>query len=451
MKKMKKIQVIRLATQLLFVVLTIVGLLINLQTTILIITITTFVAGAYYCGWICPFGTIQDLYGRFGRILGIKKRKLPKLVQKVLVLLRYLMYALFMLFATDLMFTIIGFDPRSNFSQMLIGRVLPIAATIIIISFTLISLFFDRPFCNYFCIEGAKYGLMSTLRIFTIKRDKDKCINCKLCDKACPMNIEVSKATDLRNIQCINCFECTSACPIAHTLSYGLRTFDKKTLKYYRNIIAVAAIGLLAVYAYPLLTDDTALTPGDINEPEVIQSVEDPVIPAIEDPVIPVIETPIPPEPEDPITPTVEDPVIPDSEDPVTPVVVDPVTPVVEDPVPPVVENPTPPVIVDPNALTDEELALLGDAKGIDDGIYTGSAQGYRGLITVEVTVTKQMITSIVVVSHREDMKWYNRGVPTTISLIIGDQSTGVDAISGATFTSQGIIEAVADALASAR
>ncbi len=62
---------------------------------------------------------------------------------------------------------------------------------------------------------------MSLLRPFTIKRNVDTCINCGKCDKACPMQINISKAGKLRSPQCVNCFECTSACPVNGAMEYG--------------------------------------------------------------------------------------------------------------------------------------------------------------------------------------------------------------------------------------
>ena len=54
--------------------------------------------------------------------------------------------------------------------------------------------FVERPFCKYACPYGAVLGVFNLFRIFGIKRRKSSCISCKACDKACPMNIDVSGA-----------------------------------------------------------------------------------------------------------------------------------------------------------------------------------------------------------------------------------------------------------------
>ena len=84
------------------------------------------------------------------------------------------------------------------------------------------------------------------------------------------------------------------------------------------------------------------------------------------------------------------------------------------------------------------------------DGTYTGSAQGFGGAITVQVTLANDEITNIQVTSAPgEDSAYLSQG-EGVISSIISAQSTDVDTVSGATFSSTGIINAVVDALGKA-
>lgn len=81
------------------------------------------------------------------------------------------------------------------------------------------------------------------------------------------------------------------------------------------------------------------------------------------------------------------------------------------------------------------------------DGTYEGSAQGYRGEVKVKVTVSGGKIASIDVESYSDDDQFFNRAKNTVISEIISGQTTDVQTVSGATFSSRGIMQAVANAL----
>lgn len=99
---------------------------------------------------------------------------------------------------------------------------------------------------------------------------------------------------------------------------------------------------------------------------------------------------------------------------------------------------------------TDTEEESDASENVYKDGIYTGSAQGFGGAITVQVTLANDEITDIQVTSAPgEDSAYLSQG-EGVISSIISAQSTDVDTVSGATFSSTGITNAVVDALGKA-
>ena len=89
-------------------------------------------------------------------------------------------------------------------------------------------------------------------------------------------------------------------------------------------------------------------------------------------------------------------------------------------------------------------------AGGYADGTYTGSGTGFGGTITVQVTVTDHKITAINIVDASNETASYFANAQGVISRIISSQSPNVDAVSGATYSSNGIISAVQSALAQA-
>ena len=99
---------------------------------------------------------------------------------------------------------------------------------------------------------------------------------------------------------------------------------------------------------------------------------------------------------------------------------------------------------------TDTEEESDDSENVYKDGTYTGSAQGFGGTITVQVTLASDEITDIQVTSAPgEDSAYLSQG-EGVISSIISAQSTDVDTVSGATFSSTSIINAVVDALGKA-
>ena len=89
-------------------------------------------------------------------------------------------------------------------------------------------------------------------------------------------------------------------------------------------------------------------------------------------------------------------------------------------------------------------------ADGYVDGTYTGSGTGFGGTITVQVTVSNHKIASINILDASSETASYFANAQGVISRIISSQSPNVDAVSGATYSSNGIISAVQSALAQA-
>jgi uncharacterized protein with FMN-binding domain len=81
------------------------------------------------------------------------------------------------------------------------------------------------------------------------------------------------------------------------------------------------------------------------------------------------------------------------------------------------------------------------------DGVYNGEAEGFGGLIKVEVTINSGKIEKIDVLSHDDEDEAYYNLAQSVIDDILDSQSTDVDVASGATFSSNGIINAVKNAL----
>ena len=111
-----------------------------------------------------------------------------------------------------------------------------------------------------------------------------------------------------------------------------------------------------------------------------------------------------------------------------------------------VVNNPLPPQPEPATPLVVEEFTAPSTYR---DGIYTAEAIGFEGKITVQVTVAEDKITDITVLSAEDEEEYLSRA-KRVIPAILEGQSPNVDAVSGATYSSTGILNAVKLALAKA-
>mgnify|MGYP000031908263 FL=1 len=75
----------------------------------------------------------------------------------------------------------------------------------------ILSVLFYRPFCKWLCPLGAFYALFNRVSLTGMQVDQHKCVHCGRCEKACKMDVDVTKAPD--HPECIRCGMCVKACP----------------------------------------------------------------------------------------------------------------------------------------------------------------------------------------------------------------------------------------------
>ena len=183
--------------------------------------------GPLICGWVCPLGSFQEWTAKVGRKINGKKYNhiIPAQVDSKLRYIRYIVLALVIyVTATTTKLVFQDYDPYFALFNFWSSEVAPAALTILAITIVL-ALFIERPWCKYACPYGAVLGLFNFIRIFKIRREVSTCIDCKLCDRSCPMNIVVSTHQQVRDHQCIACMNCTSeqVCPVANTVEFSTK------------------------------------------------------------------------------------------------------------------------------------------------------------------------------------------------------------------------------------
>ena len=95
----------------------------------------------------------------------------------------------------------------------------------VLLAITVLSVFFFRPFCKYLCPLGAIYGIFNPVSSYRLVIDKDKCVSCGTCQKACGMDIRTFETPN--SPECIRCGSCMAACPAGAIESTWRKTEQK--------------------------------------------------------------------------------------------------------------------------------------------------------------------------------------------------------------------------------
>ena len=207
--------------------------------------------GRLVCGWLCPFGLVQDVIYKIPFLK--KKKRLP--MEHYLKSLKYVVLAVFVillpLFAVDV--TGMG-DPwfckyicpsgtlMAGLPLLAANTALRSAAgwlfawkSAILAGILFLSLVVCRPFCRYLCPLGALYGFMNKASFYRLILDEDRCIGCGKCEEACNLNIPV--LSNQNSVECIRCGDCKNACPTGalHSSLDELMAHKKETVDFFRS------------------------------------------------------------------------------------------------------------------------------------------------------------------------------------------------------------------------
>ncbi|GAB4267425.1 MAG: 4Fe-4S binding protein [Candidatus Rifleibacteriota bacterium] len=179
--------------------------------------------GRAACGWVCPFGWLQEL---------LNKIPLPKF--RGPDFLKYLKYAILIVFVFVLPafwldefdggeptfckficpagtleggfpLAILKPDLRSQLGWLFTWKAFTFAIILVL------SMVFKRPFCRWLCPLGAFYAPFNRISLYKLELDKDTCIKCGKCIKVCPVSIQVTD--DIESGECVRCMECKEVCP----------------------------------------------------------------------------------------------------------------------------------------------------------------------------------------------------------------------------------------------
>ena len=466
------------------------------------VTVVTLIAGRFFCGWMCAFGSMGDFLYRFPRFMLGKKstrNSIPKTVDRILKGLKYAIFAFFviMIWGLELVNIPQGIDPWTLFGMLASFGNWPsfatlaqgwIIAALILAAIMIASVFSERFFCRYLCPLGAYFAVISRLRPLTIRKERINCKKCRLCTVKCSMGIPLENMDQVTTGECINCMECVKVCPssnahldmdekkknviVAGTLSCALITGAYYLGNLYEAIqpaetTATAAQTLNSAYAYLSDGTYTGSGMGFRGETTVEVTVDSGVITNIEitaasddaeylnkasgtiiseivagqstdvdtvsgatyssNGIISAVENALSAQTQDAGTQDAAQTA--QSQETAT--------------------QQDESVQADTGSQESDTASAAAEATAVQlqDGTYSGSGTGFRGETDVTVTVSGGKITDINIDSYQDDEQFFGQAESTIIQEIIANQSVNVDAVSGATYSSNGIKEAVANAL----
>ncbi len=321
----------------------------------------TMLMGRFFCGFLCSFGSMGDFLWYISRKLFKKQIKISASAERGLKLIKYalLLFLVFVVWIFGLVTPSSTTSPWTIFGMYASVTGWPSAVYLLSIGAGLLllimagSMLVERFFCRYLCPLGATLAGLSRFRLFRISKPRQNCGSCRLCSAKCPMGIELGRADTVTSGECIDCFACTSVCPRGNAKANPAPALAA----------SLSVIAMTGLYTVGSLASDSSVL-------------------ALSNNTIPITDS-----------------------------------------------------------------ATQGQYT---DGVYTGTGYGFKGTTQVEVTISGGNITAIQILSTGDDAEFFVRAKSSVISSILAAQSAQVDTVSGATFSSDGIIGAVADALSSA-
>ena len=181
--------------------------------------------GRFICGFLCPFGWFQELIHK------IPSKKYSTHKFAFLKKLKYIILVVFVIILPTIIVNVVGIG-KPFFCQYIcpagvLEGAIPLALadpeirlslgglfilkSSILIAVVILSVYFYRPFCKWFCPLGAFYSLFNKVSIYQYTLDHSKCTNCGVCKSVCKMDVDITK--NINDKECIRCGDCKHHCP----------------------------------------------------------------------------------------------------------------------------------------------------------------------------------------------------------------------------------------------
>ena len=176
----------------------------------IITLISLFIWGrALFCGWLCPFGALQELIAIFTRNIGIKQITIPEKIDKKLRYVKYVLLTI-IIFGSLLQLNIASyFYNIEPFKTAITLRFIAPYKVVMWASFLLlINLYIERAYCRYLCPLGGGLAVLGKVRLINFLKRKKECGNpCKACNQVCPTGA-IENTGNINMKECLGCLDC---------------------------------------------------------------------------------------------------------------------------------------------------------------------------------------------------------------------------------------------------
>lgn len=430
----------------------------------------TVLVGRFFCGFFCSFGAVQDLLWLGShrlRALFPGKRNLKK-ADRIFRFAKYAVLFYFIIFIWSGVTAVKTAGPWQVFGQYVsfghwpgLKPLLSVGGVLLLLIF-IGSLFVQRFFCRYFCPMGAIYSLISQTSFLKIDKPREECGKCHLCTSKCTMGMDLTKKDRIAGGECISCQKCVSWCPkgnVHFRSRYGVligvgvtcatimvsqlliagnlakeKTADsvKKTAEndaggnFQNGIYTGTGEGYRGKVTVTVKVADGKITELVLDDYADDKSYMERAKNRIFQEMISRQNTDVD---------TVSGATYSSNG------LIEAVNKALEN------EEGEGKKPEQEESEDKQSFIEAGRFQNLTDGIYTGSADAFRGDVEVQVTVEKQKVTDISILSYCDTEEYFFRAAPAVIEQMKAEQSLNVDAVSGATYSSNGVIHAVANAL----
>lgn len=184
--------------------------------------------GRFVCGWLCPFGLIQDLLHKIPFPKKLTTFPGDKLLRKVKYWILAVFVILLPMFAVDILGqgtpwfcklicpagTLEGGLPLAALNESMHSALgwLYVWKNVLLALTIFLSILIYRPFCKYICPLGAAYSVFNPISVLRYRLDGEVCADCGACAEVCKMQVDPVK--NVNHPECIRCGKCKEVCPV---------------------------------------------------------------------------------------------------------------------------------------------------------------------------------------------------------------------------------------------